>query len=106
VNACIQHIIWLFANRTTVRKLIALLQQCGICDHPYGSAEDKKKDDLAVKIPHSLQQFRWDSLEQDTKIFRNKNISKKIKIKTKEHNNRQNFKICIRNLDTKEVRSK
>jgi len=26
-----------------------------------------------------------------------------LKIKTKEHNNRQNFNICIRNLDANEV---
>ena len=31
------------------------------------------------------------------KFFRKKNVSKKTKIKTKEHNNRQNFNICIRN---------
>jgi uncharacterized protein YaiI (UPF0178 family) len=30
-----------------------------------------------------LQQFRWDSLEQDTTIFRNKNISKKLKLRLK-----------------------
>ena len=37
------------------------------------------------------------------KLFRNKNIyKKKTKIKTKEHNNRQNFNICIRNLNTNE----
>ena len=28
----------------------------------------------------------------------------KTKIKTKEHNNKQNFKICIRNLDTNKER--
>ena len=38
------------------------------------------------------------------KNVRNKNISKKIKIK--EHNNRQNFNICIRNLDTNKERQK
>ena len=40
------------------------------------------------------------------KIFRNKSISKKTKIKTKEHNNRPNFNICIRNLDTNKERQK
>ena len=38
------------------------------------------------------------------KVFKNKNISKKLKIKTKEHNNRQNVNICIRNLDTNKER--
>jgi hypothetical protein len=33
------------------------------------------------------------------KFFKNKNISRKTKIETKEHNNRQNINICIRNLD-------
>ena len=39
------------------------------------------------------------------KFFKNKNI-KKTKIDTKEHNNRQNVSICIRNLDTNKKRSK
>jgi len=30
----------------------------------------------------------------------------KTKIKTKKHNNRQNFNICIRNLDTNKERQK
>ena len=29
-----------------------------------------------------------------------------LKIKTKEHNNRQNFNICIRNLDTNKERER
>jgi len=33
------------------------------------------------------------------KIFKNKNI-KETKIKTKEHNNRQNVNRCIRNWDS------
>jgi hypothetical protein len=37
------------------------------------------------------------------KIFKNKNIKDTI-IKTKEHNNRQNINICIRNLDTNKER--
>ena len=37
-------------------------------------------------------------------FFRNKNVSKKTKIKTNEDNNRQNFNICIRNLDTNKER--
>ena len=37
-------------------------------------------------------------------IFRH--VNPKIKIKTKEHNNRQNFNICIRNLDTNKQRQK
>ena len=32
--------------------------------------------------------------------IKKKFIPKKLKIKTKEHNNRQNFNICIRNLAT------
>jgi len=32
------------------------------------------------------------------------NISNKLKLKHKEHNNRQNFNICIRNLDTNKER--
>jgi len=39
-------------------------------------------------------------------MFRNKTISKKTKINTKDHNNRQNFNICIRNLDTNKGRQK
>jgi len=39
-------------------------------------------------------------------FFRNKNISKKTKIKAKEHNNGQNFNICIRNLHTNKERQK
>ena len=39
-------------------------------------------------------------------FFKNKNISKKPKIKTKEHNNRQNVNICIRNLDTNKHKQK
>jgi len=38
------------------------------------------------------------------KFFRNKNISKKTKIKAKEHNNRQNVNMCIRILDTNKDR--
>ena len=38
------------------------------------------------------------------KFFKNKNINKETKIKTKEHNNRQNINICIRNLDTNKER--
>jgi len=38
------------------------------------------------------------------KFFRNNYIPKKIKIKTKEHNNGQNFNICTRNLDTNKQR--
>jgi len=38
------------------------------------------------------------------KFFRNKNISRKTKNKNKEHNNRQNFNICIRNLDNNKER--
>jgi len=83
VNACIQHIIWLFANRTTVRKLLALLQQCGIRDHPDGSAGGKKmtllsRSHTAWQTAGFLQQFGWNSLGQATKIFRNKSIYKKI----------------------------
>jgi hypothetical protein len=37
------------------------------------------------------------------KFFKNNNI-KETKIKTKEHNNRQNVNICIRNLDTNKER--
>ena len=37
------------------------------------------------------------------KFFKNKNISKKLK---KEHNNRQNVNICMRNLDTNKERQK
>jgi len=37
-------------------------------------------------------------------IFRN--INPKTKIKTKEHNNRQNVNICIRNMDTNKERQK
>jgi len=37
------------------------------------------------------------------KFFKNKKI-KETKIKTKEHNNRQNINICIRNLDTNKER--
>jgi hypothetical protein len=33
-------------------------------------------------------------------VFKNKNVSKKLKLKVKEHNNRQNVDICNRNLDT------
>ena len=36
------------------------------------------------------------------KFFRNKNILKKLK--TKEHNSRQNFSICIRNRGANEER--
>jgi len=36
------------------------------------------------------------------KFFRNKNILKKLK--TKEHNSRQNFNLCIRNLDSNKER--
>jgi hypothetical protein len=40
-------------------------------------------------------------------LFRNKNISKNISKKdTKEHNNRQNINICIRNLNTNKERKK
>ena len=39
------------------------------------------------------------------KFLKNKNISKK-QIKTKEHNNRPNVNICIRNLDTNKEREK
>jgi len=38
-------------------------------------------------------------------FFKNKNI-KENKINTKEHNNRQNINICIRNLDTNKERQK
>jgi len=38
------------------------------------------------------------------KFFKNKNISKKLKIETKEHNNRQSVNICIGNLDTNKER--
>jgi hypothetical protein len=37
-------------------------------------------------------------------FFKNKNVSKKTKTDTKEHNNRQNINICIRNLDTNKER--
>ena len=37
------------------------------------------------------------------KFFKNKNMSKK-KIKTEEHNNRQNVNVCIRNLETNKER--
>ena len=40
------------------------------------------------------------------KFFRDRNKYKKLKIKTKEHNNRQNFNICIRNLATNKERQK
>jgi hypothetical protein len=40
------------------------------------------------------------------KFFWNKNVTKKTKIKTKEHNNRQNFNICIGNLGTNKERQK
>jgi hypothetical protein len=40
------------------------------------------------------------------KSFRNKNISKKIKISFKEHNKGQNFNICIRNLDNNRERER
>ena len=33
-------------------------------------------------------------------FYKNKNILKETKIETKEHNNRKNVNICIRNLDT------
>jgi hypothetical protein len=46
----------------------------------------------ANKTYFMLQQF-----------FKNKNVSKKLKLK-KEHNNRQNINICIRNLDTNKER--
>jgi cyanophycinase-like exopeptidase len=39
-------------------------------------------------------------------FLKNNNILKKTKIKTKEHNNRQNVNICIRNLDTNTKRQK
>ena len=40
-------------------------------------------------------------------FFRNKNVYlKKTTIKTKDHNNRQNLNICIRNLDTNNERQK
>jgi hypothetical protein len=32
-------------------------------------------------------------------FFKNKNIPKKTKIDTKEHKNRQNVNICIKNFD-------
>ena len=38
------------------------------------------------------------------KNFLNKNMSKKLKIKTNEHNNTQNVNICIRNWDTNKER--
>ena len=34
------------------------------------------------------------------KFFENKKNVKETKIKTKEHNNRQNVNICVRNWDT------
>jgi len=40
------------------------------------------------------------------KVFKNKNISKKLKLETKEHNNRQSVNICIRNLDTSKEKEK
>ena len=36
--------------------------------------------------------------------FKKKKHIKETKIKTKEHNNRQNVDICIRNLDTNNAR--
>jgi len=36
-------------------------------------------------------------------LFKNKNI-KETKVKTKEHNNKQNVNICIRKFDTKNER--
>jgi len=38
------------------------------------------------------------------KFFKNKKHIKETKIKTKEHNNRQNVNICIRNWDTNKER--
>jgi hypothetical protein len=38
-------------------------------------------------------------------FFKNKN-TQKTKIDTKEHNNRQNINICIRNFDTNKEREK
>ena len=40
------------------------------------------------------------------KYFRNKNISKKLKLRLKKHNNKQNSNICFRNLDTNKERWK
>jgi hypothetical protein len=40
------------------------------------------------------------------KFFKNKNLSQKTKIITKEHNNTQKVNICIRNLDTNKERQK
>jgi len=40
------------------------------------------------------------------KFFKNKNVSQKLKLRLKEHNNRQNFNISIRNLDTNKEREK
>jgi hypothetical protein len=39
-------------------------------------------------------------------FFKNNNLTKQTKIKTKEHNNVQNVNICIRNLDSNKEREK
>ena len=38
------------------------------------------------------------------KFFKNKKNIKETNIRTKEHNNKQNVNICIRNLDTNKER--
>jgi len=38
------------------------------------------------------------------KFFKNKKHIKETEIKTKEHNNRKNVNICIRNFDTNKER--
>jgi hypothetical protein len=69
VNACLQHRILGFVNRTTVRHLLALLYQFGLCDHEDASSEGHRDESHLMPRPHtawlmaaSLQQFGWECL--------------------------------------------
>lgn len=41
-NVCLQHRILRFVNRTTVRQLLQIVHQLGVCDHEDASSETRK----------------------------------------------------------------
>jgi len=74
-----------------------------INNYKFERVENFKYLGVILNEDNKIQINLQERIKNANKTYLKKHI-KDTKIKTKEHNNRQNFNICIRNLDTNKER--